>query len=203
MDKFQFENQWPQLRRVIRDRWSNLTEEDINQISRFDQLISRIAQRYNLAREEAEDQFNTWAYERGFIKGQKEAQESFAESESSYKWLILAGIPLLLAAGYFLHDLTRPTERSFAKPVVMTQSMPYAAAPGQEVTPDAMLINRIRQAINTGNLPASFANLTIDSSNGTVTIRGKVSSQAEKDLVSKVIERIAGVNKVDNQLEVQ
>ncbi len=202
MNKELFESQWPQIRGILRDKWSNLTEEDIRQINgRYDQFMTKIQQRYGLTREEVEDQLTNWSFDRGF-KGHREREYAHAEEhQSALKWLVLAGIPLLLLAGYFLHDLTKPVERSYAKPVEINQTLPTA----QVNTPDSMLLMRIRQAIDTNaaSLPASFSNITFDSSNGIVTIRGKVASQQEKDLISRITERIAGVRQVNNEVEVQ
>ncbi|CDR33228.1 CsbD family protein [Criblamydia sequanensis] len=46
MNKDLFESQWSQIKPILRDKWSNLTDEDIRQINgRYDQLIAKIQQR--------------------------------------------------------------------------------------------------------------------------------------------------------------
>lgn len=187
-----FKSQWPQIRGVIRDKWSNLTEDDIRQINgQYDLFVSKIQQRYGLTREEAEDQLNIWCSEKGF-RGHRE----FAHAENqSYKWLVLAGIPLLLAAGYFLHDLTKPAERTFAKPMVLTQNMPFDNAQA------AMVVQRVRDTIKAGNLPATFQNISVEmSDNGTLILKGTVPSEQEKQMISNIIKRIDGVGRIDNQI---
>lgn len=199
MDKQLFESQWPQIRGILRDKWSNLTEEDIRQINgRYDQFITKIQQRYGLTRQEVEDQLSDWAFAKG-ARGQREFAPAAEEQSSHLKWLVLAGIPLLLLAGYFLHDLTRPTESSFAKPTEMAQNMATAQ------TPDSLVLMRIRQIIdaNADSLPSSFAKISFEAKDGTVTIRGQVSSQQEKDLLGRIIERISGVTQVNNEVEVR
>lgn len=194
MNREQFESQWTQIRGNLRDKWGNLTEEDIKQINgRFDQFIAKIQQRYGLTRDEVEDQLNAWN-----PRGIREPAYAAEEQSSGLKWLVLAGIPLLLLAGYFLHDLTRPAERTFAKPSAITQDTAMA----QDNTPDALLLNRVRQAIETNNL-SPLTNITIESTNGTITIRGQVANQQEKDLISRIIERVTGVRQINNQAEIK
>lgn len=192
MDKNLFESQWAQLRGVIRDKWSNLSEEDLREINgQYDSFVNKIQQKYGLSKEEVQEQLNNWSLERGFT-GEHEVDVS---RNSSYKWLVLAGIPILLAAGYFLHDLSREPMRTYAKPAGMVQNMPYAQAK------DSMLKTKLTEAIQSGSF--SFADITIDSSNGIVTLRGQVSSQEQKDGIANIIEKFPGVNKVENQIEVE
>lgn len=194
MNREQFENQWTQIRGTLRDKWSNLTDEDIKQINgRFDQFIAKIQQRYGLTKDEVEDQLSNWN-----IKGGYREPAQAEETNSSLRWLVLAGIPLLLLAGYFLHDITRPTERTFAKPSAITQDYPVAS----DNSPDSMLLQRVRSAIEQNNL-SPLTNITIESANGTVTIRGQVANQQEKDLISRVIQNITGVKQINNQAEIK
>ena len=68
---------------------------------------------------------------------------------------------------------------------------------------DLQLTSEIRQAIvRDDSLSMMAHNVKIISTNGTVTLRGPVKSDAEKAAVASKAQAIAGANKVDNQLEV-
>ena len=68
---------------------------------------------------------------------------------------------------------------------------------------DLQLTSEIRQAIvKDDSLSMMAHNVKIISTNGTVTLRGPVKSDAEKAAVASKAQAIAGADKVDNQLEV-
>ena len=68
---------------------------------------------------------------------------------------------------------------------------------------DVEITRQIRQAIvKDDSLSTSAHNVKIITNSGVVTLRGPVASAEEKTMVAKKAERINGVDKVDNQLEV-
>ena len=53
--------QWNQLKGKVREKWGNLTNDDIDVIKgRSDQLVGRIQERYGIERSEAERQVKEW-----------------------------------------------------------------------------------------------------------------------------------------------
>jgi len=68
---------------------------------------------------------------------------------------------------------------------------------------DVELTRRIREAVVADDsLSTSAHNIKIITINGTVTLRGPVSSTEEKTKIAQTAQKLAGTNKVDNQLEV-
>lgn len=61
MNEDTFKGQWMQLRGKIREQWGKLTDDDLDQIQgRSEQLIGKLQNRYGIARDEAERQFDAW-----------------------------------------------------------------------------------------------------------------------------------------------
>ena len=61
MNQDQMEGKWKQLKGSVRERWGKLTDNDIDVIGgRKDKLIGVLQERYGIAREDAEKQFDTW-----------------------------------------------------------------------------------------------------------------------------------------------
>ena len=68
---------------------------------------------------------------------------------------------------------------------------------------DVEITRQIRQAIvKDDSLSTNAHNVKIITNDGVVTLRGPVASAQEKTMVAKKAEKINGVDKVDNQLEV-
>lgn len=68
---------------------------------------------------------------------------------------------------------------------------------------DRTTTQRIRQAIMADtSLSTNAKNIKIITANGVVTLRGPVGSTSEKDAIAKKVKDLAGVNRVDNQLEI-
>jgi hyperosmotically inducible periplasmic protein len=62
---------------------------------------------------------------------------------------------------------------------------------------------RVRRAIiNDKSLSTMAQNIKVISLNGQVTLRGPVKSDQEKNAIASDVQGVAGVNKVDNRLEV-
>jgi uncharacterized protein YjbJ (UPF0337 family) len=57
MNRDILEGQWTQLKGKVKEKWAQLTDDDVTYIGgKKDQLIGRIQERYGLARDEAERQ---------------------------------------------------------------------------------------------------------------------------------------------------
>lgn len=57
MNKDQAEGGWKQMKGKVKEKWGNLTDDDLSAIEGSrDQLAGRIQQRYGIAKEEAEKQ---------------------------------------------------------------------------------------------------------------------------------------------------
>jgi len=53
--------QWNQLKGKVREKWGNLTNDDLDVIKgRSEQLVGRIQERYGIERAEAERQVKEW-----------------------------------------------------------------------------------------------------------------------------------------------
>ena len=72
-----------------------------------------------------------------------------------------------------------------------------------EGTADISVTADIRKAItNKSNMSINARNVKIITEKGQVTLRGPVDSQAEKDAIDQIAKDRAGVDKVDNYLEI-
>ena len=68
---------------------------------------------------------------------------------------------------------------------------------------DRKIIQDVRQALTSDDsLSTSAQNVTVVSSNGTVTLRGSVKDSTEKQKIAEKAMQVAGVSKVDNQITV-
>lgn len=57
MNRDQMQGNWKQLSGKIREKWAKLTDNDLEMINgQKEQLIGKIQERYNIARQEAEKQ---------------------------------------------------------------------------------------------------------------------------------------------------
>jgi hyperosmotically inducible periplasmic protein len=69
---------------------------------------------------------------------------------------------------------------------------------------DLALTQKIRQAVmKDGSLSMNAKNVKIIAQDGTISLKGPVESQQEKDTIATAAGEIAGKDKVDNQLEVK
>lgn len=72
-----------------------------------------------------------------------------------------------------------------------------------ETEVDRALTQKARQAITgDSSLSVHAKNIKITTANGVVTLRGSVASSQEKESIARKINDLAGVKRVDNQLEV-
>ena len=52
---------WKQMKGKAREQWGKLTDDDVDQIQgRSEQLLGKLQNRYGIARDEAQRQFDAW-----------------------------------------------------------------------------------------------------------------------------------------------
>ncbi len=55
------EGQWKQMKGSVKERWGKLTDDDLNVIGgKKDQLVGRVQERYEIAKDEAQTQVDEW-----------------------------------------------------------------------------------------------------------------------------------------------
>lgn len=207
MNKQVLETEWVQAREFLRDKWGNLTEEDIRQINgRYDQLVAKLQQRYGYTREQAEEEIRKWNFERGgkpiftADKPYVRQEERFVrkdEGSSFFKWLLAIAIPLLLLALYFGATKT---------PEVTTTPVPTSyenSAVNTETPADQTLAQTIRQAISNSPQFQDFRNVRINANNGVITVSGTVATAQQRDRIMNILNNVGGVRQINNQIEVQ
>jgi uncharacterized protein YjbJ (UPF0337 family) len=63
MNEDTLKGQWTQLKGRVREQWGKLTDDDVDQIQgRAEQLIGKLQNRYGIARDEAQRQFDAWMH---------------------------------------------------------------------------------------------------------------------------------------------
>lgn len=200
----QFKTQWLQLRGTLRDKWRNLTADDVQQINgSYDRLVEKLQERYNYSREEAENSIQSWISERtGRISpSERPASRNLRDTGSTYrepeknswlKWLLMLGIPLLLLGTYFANsnrdiDQTNPG----ATRVVSAPS-------------DLLITENIRNAFLADPTLGPVAdNIFVQTTNGVVTLSGNVSSFQQRELIANAAKSTSGVKQVVNNLQVR
>jgi len=129
------------------------------------------------------------------------------------KTVLLCSLALLVLGGYAGN--ARPTERT---PAPQAQTAPDNTGrnvrdrSGATLTPgdqsesqaDRALTQQIRKAVRADKSLSTMAkNIKIITVDGVVTLRGPVRSPHEKETIAAKAEQIAGMDKIDNQLEVK
>jgi hyperosmotically inducible periplasmic protein len=72
-----------------------------------------------------------------------------------------------------------------------------------ENAPDIKITAEVRKRIMKEDVSVNAHNVKIITQDGAVTLRGPVKTEAEKALVEKIAHDVAGVARVDNQIEVE
>ena len=129
------------------------------------------------------------------------------------KTALLCSISLLVLGGYA--GTAQPAERSLSPPASMVPDNTggnvrdrrgETRTPGDpsESAADRALTQRVQQAVAADELLSTAAkNIKIITRNGVVTLWGPVDSLEEKESIGAKAQHIAGVNNVDNQLELK
>ncbi len=61
MDVDDFKAQWNELKGQVKEKWGQLTDDDIKNIDgKKDQLIAALQERYKYAKDQAQDEFDNW-----------------------------------------------------------------------------------------------------------------------------------------------
>jgi hyperosmotically inducible protein len=129
------------------------------------------------------------------------------------KTLLLFSVALLALGRYV--GTAHPTERT---PALLAQTAPdntgrnvrdrggLTLTPGDqfESEADRPLTQEIRKAVVADDSLSTLAkNIKIITVDGVVTLRGPVQSLQEKETIETMAQQIAGIDKIDNQLEVK
>lgn len=210
MNRELLDAQWVHSKEFLKERWPNLTDEDIRQINgRMDQLISKLQQRYGYSKEQVENEISKVNVERGAkpaYSGEKTTarsddrfarREAVKDDSSFLKWLLGLAIAALLLSLYFnmpkTNEPATPTTPRSAQENVMT------------TTPaDQNLVQSIRQSLFANSALASdLQNVRISASNGDVTISGTVANDQQREDIGNMIQKFSGVNHVNNKLTVR
>lgn len=200
MNKNLLESQWAQIREILSEKFSHLTEEDIRQINgQYDQLVTKLQQKYGYSKEEAEDRIRSWNFDRVIdTKAQAIHDEKIQEEDNSsfFKWLLALCLPLLLLGLYFLGA---PINNEMTKAPVMTQEQVIVQTPA-----DLALSNNIQNAlISDQTLAFNPQNIQITSNNGVVTLSGFVPTQQAHDSILNITKNYAGVTQVVDHLQIK
>jgi len=217
MNREVLESQWSQIRDILRDKFSNLTDEDIRQINgRYDQLVAKLQQKYGYSKEEAEERIRSWNFDRhaannpsGRIVREDEKMRKDDvrrddvrrdDSSSLLKWILGIGIPLLLALYLFSqmapsNDVNRTT----------TSNTPTTSEQVVAETPaDRTIANGLRDTLLADRTFAGdIRNIQIRANNGVVTLSGTVPNTETHDFITSTANRFSGVRQVIDNLQVR
>ncbi len=205
MNRDMLESQWIQVRGILKEKFPNLTEEDIRQINgRYDQLVAKLQQKYGYTQEEAEERIKNWNFDRlsaadtGKVYRENYRNESdrvskTEETSEIYKWLLGLGIPLLLIAAYWAYNTPQTTT-----PMVTNQQMAETA------TDRTMSDGLRRMFLSQSDVPTlSLQNIQLTSHNGVVTLNGNVPDRATFNYVDTTVKDYPGVRQVINNLQIR
>lgn len=78
----------------------------------------------------------------------------------------------------------------------------YSANSRTSATSDREVSQRIQDALKSGNFSKGYDKVTADVNNGRVTLRGTVNSDIDRQKAQDMVQRIDGVESVDNQVTV-
>ncbi len=60
----QVEGKWKEMKGSVKQKWGKLTDDDLNYINGSrDQFLGRLQQRYGIAKEQAQEQLDSWLRE--------------------------------------------------------------------------------------------------------------------------------------------
>lgn len=210
MDRNVLESQWSQIRELLSEKFSNLTDEDIRQINgRYDQLVAKLQQKYGYTKEEAEDRIRSWNFDRFATSAKnpttptretRNYREDKVENRDTFppflKWLLALGIPLLLLGTYFL------SQDTVRRDGVMTPASSQEQVT-TESSSDRVFADGLRRVLLQQNLASDLQNVQIISRNGVVTLSGTVPSREARDSIINTTQAQSGVKQVINNLQVR
>jgi len=206
MNKQVLEEQWTEIKDFIRNQFPNLTDEDVRLVNgRYDQLITRIQQRYGYTKDQAEEEVKKWVVnkvpsstyqDRPATRQIKENKQDDRQHEPSSKWALWAAIPLALLLGSLLGYNMAPKEVN----VTETREAVFSTGSPQ----DQALRDRIRSSIiENQSLSAASNAIQITALNGIVTLTGSVATAEQRDAIERLIQNQNGVTRVNNELQIR
>ena len=117
--------------------------------------------------------------------------------------LVVAGLVLAGGLAGCRQDSYRETSAADSSGKNARSGGAVTAGDQSKSTADLGITRSIREAIRADNaLSMNAHNVKVASSDGVVTLRGPVASASEKAAVSATAQRVAGVRRVENELEV-
>jgi uncharacterized protein YjbJ (UPF0337 family) len=199
MNRDVLETQWPQVREILSEKFSNLTEEDIRQINgRYDQLVAKLQQKYGYSREEAEERIRSWNFDRTTNpRGQVVREDRLRKEEDSssiLKWLLAIGLPLLLLGAYFFNTARTPENTTTG-----VNQEQIAETPADRTISSGLRNSFLTQQ----NLASELQNVQITTHDGVVTLSGFVSNREVRDSLVNSAQNFSGVTRVINNLQVR
>lgn len=200
MNKELLESKWYQIRQIQKEKFGNLSEEDIQQINgHYDELILKLQQKYGYSREEAEERIRNWNFDRFETPRTYQSEEKTIVKERSHssfnKLLLWIALPLLLLGSYYFATRAPETTQS----PVMTQEQMMAETPT-----DHLISTDLRNALlSQQNLVLPMENVHISTNNGVVTLSGFVPSADVRDTIVDTARNFVGVKQVVNNLEIK
>lgn len=211
MNKDLLETQWSQIRAMLKDKFPNLSDDDIAQINgQYDRLVAKLQQRYKYTREEAEDRIKNWNFDRFTSIPQSTFYDKPYREDKVYqevrkeekpvdylKWLMALGLPLLFLLGYFLSP-SRYETTTTQFPTVNQGAM-FAETPA-----DHAISNGLRDIlISRPNIANAIPDVRITTHNGVVTISGIVPNNQAHDVILNAARNYPGVDQVVDNLQVR
>lgn len=203
MNRDTLETQWVEVRQIIRDKFGNLTEDDIRQINgHYDQLVLKLQQKYGYTKEEAEDRIRSWNFDRASVRptpfkdtvARNDKVRKEEDNSNVLKWVLGLGIPLLLLGLWFLN--AERSDRAYERTVTQEQIV--------ETPADRNLVTNLRAAFaRQPTLAQELQGLTIASHNGEVTLTGQVSNRTIRDQIVNAVRNFPGVSSVNNNIEIR
>lgn len=84
MNRDQLKGRWKQLKGRARERWGELTDDDLDQVQgRRQELVGRVQERYGRNREAAENEVDQWLDGLEEPHPEKESRRSTGESRTN------------------------------------------------------------------------------------------------------------------------
>lgn len=111
--KRQLEGSWKQVRGRVRERWGELTEDDLDVIAgKRDQLVGKLQETYGIAREEAQSQVRNFIADLDLdeftVEHDFRTDRDENAGDSSKTWsIVAAGVLLLFALAIYFKMQSR------------------------------------------------------------------------------------------------
>lgn len=106
------EGKWKQMRGALRERWANVTDDDLERIvGRRDQMVGLLQERYGYTRQEASNQLDDFVRSYNAKMDEvKAAAERAGDDEKSKAGGVIMAIAVLSAVVGLIYLLSRQSE---------------------------------------------------------------------------------------------